>query len=464
MPHPFFKIVKSAIVGSIVISLVVSALPEYAFASESKKTNRDLEKTLIQIRSQESLDQSITFLAAALLAWNPSLKKYNLKKILSDRVQKVGVMEGLVLPTITLIDMSYAAGVPRFGSLLNPMLNELAPSIAVDLNKKFQLPLDYKGESFGAISTRNSLPQLIESFQTRLDSNFNSQMSAKPQSADLNQKQDLFHQVLIGPGSYLKYRAGQLGNTDEAPQNLKLPGGKNPSEGGSFGKEIAPLPKGLFSNRTIVEYNTCTAECAFHAGLFGGAGWKAGLEIGALIPHPVAKAVAPAVGGVIGIGVGLNECSTSKACGGTGEPGPKKAPEVPKNEEQPKLDKNPKADPQPTPEPRATPEDERKDPKDPKFDFGPDSPRQQVDDNNNIQTDNDRNVATPQNSDTKEDQNRRGPRNGPPTIGPTIQRDQPKQRGPNYDPSAIDPSHGRLDPKRGPKVNPPVTDPMHGRL
>ncbi|MGZ6452339.1 MAG: hypothetical protein ACXWR0_12735 [Bdellovibrio sp.] len=49
--------------------------------------------------------------------------------------------------------MSYAAGKPDFGNLLNPMLREIDPDLAKQLHDKYKLPLDYRGRSFQDVST-----------------------------------------------------------------------------------------------------------------------------------------------------------------------------------------------------------------------------------------------------------------------------------------------------------------------
>lgn len=451
----------------LTISFVFSPLPLFADSSPSEGGNAIYfnmsihDQDYINLRNPDSLDQAIDFLAAAFIAWNPTMAKQDVQAAIYQEIREHGIMNGLVKPTLNLIDASYATGFPLFGDLLNPMLNEISPKVAIGLNKRFGLPLKLQGKNFEDVVKENDISGMVHTFQSLLNEGFYADSSSMPGSIqEAGKSKSLFSQFLFGKGSFLEYSlASNLSVSEGTPRGHTF--SHPPSQNHIGGGSPPPLPRGLFTNKDMFSYNTCAAECLNDGFKLGVMGATAGGAITKFIPHPIVKAAGPVIGGAIGAGIGLNECRTSKACSGSGEPAPKKNPETKKDNPPPK--KNPKPDAAPKPKPNPPPTPKEKDPSEPDFDFSPDSPRTRVDDdNNNNFIDDYHSVATPQNPIVKEERNpsRRNP-NIPRSKDPIFYINEPNKRRVDF-PSTWDPRLKESEPRFRTRYRPPVGYPTRG--
>jgi len=450
----------------LIISFVFSPLPLFADSSTSQgDTAIYLDSSIsdqdyINLTYPDSLDQAVDFLSAAFIAWNPAMAKQDVRTAIYREIREHGIMNGIVKPTLNLIDASYATGFPQFGNLLNPMLNEISPKVAIGLNKKFGLPLNFQDKNFEDVVKENGISGMVHTFQSLLSEGFYTDSSSMAGSIQVDTSKSFFSQFLFGNGSFLEYSmASNLSFNEGTPRGHTFT--PPPSQDPLGSRSKSPLPRGLFTNRDMFSYNTCAAECLNDGFKLGVMGATAGGAITNFIPHPIVKAAGPVIGGAIGAGIGLNECRTSKACGGSGEPAPKKNPETKKDNPPPKQNPKPDSAPAPKPNPRPTPKE--KYPNESDFDFGPDSPRTRVDDDNNDNfIDDTHTVATPQNPIVKEERNppRRNP-NIPRSKDPIFHINEPKNRRVDF-PSSLDPHLKESAPRFRTGYRPPVGYPTRG--
>lgn len=382
-----------------------------------------------QSNYEQSVQNATRFLAFAIQAWNPSLREVNVSAILKSNISKYGVNEGLIKPTLSLIDISFAAGRPEFGNLLNPMLNSVAPDIAATLNAKFGMALDYEGKSFTNVS-QYSKGEIWTTMTRTLGENFygkdqDSQSQSQSQSNMNTLTPDRFLSgTLMGKGSYFAYALSNQMNkmgiqnsadTDgtfgkknvNAPMvpsdysregsDMRKPVGvsSTPMSGTDSGdlrngdlpfktdnRGLSSTPgrgnerdrdmRGPISRRDMSSYNTCEKEC-FHSILQSGAvGSYVGAKWGGGFGAP-GKIVGRIVGGAIGVKVGYDECQASKACGGNGGEEKKSEPvKTPEKKSQP--EEKPQSEPREpkTPkEPQDKPETAKDNPPETKKDDQP---------------------------------------------------------------------------------------------
>lgn len=206
--------------------------PAFAKTSQQKiqppKSGLQLESLEKKVHpyNQQTIPQAIRFLSLAMQAWNPSLRTVNVGAIINSNVQTYGVAAGLIGPALTLIDISFAAGRPEFGNLLNPMLTQLAPEVGAMMNQKFGMAADYEGRDFNTISKYGNADIWSTMTQT-LGGDFYSQHPEGKQANQLDQKRDLATQIFQGEGSYFAYRM----NKEYGQYNMRPGANNNPQNG-----------------------------------------------------------------------------------------------------------------------------------------------------------------------------------------------------------------------------------------
>jgi len=401
-------------IKAILVALTMISGPTHATTSTKKVaptknffSKEELEK-LVHAHSERTIPQAVRFLSLAMQAWNPTLRNTNLNAMINSNIKTYGVVIGLVNPTIALMDISFAAGRPEFGNLLNPMLTQVTPELGSMLNRKYGMAMDYEGRDFDTISQYGNA-DIWTTMTHTLGGEFYANNAEGNQSNTFDQNRDLATQIFQGRGSFYDYKVqreiGSLGRSqdlnDEAPITSKTgfpsrhndytstPGyrpGADPSSPGrapfrTNNRDLTSNPgrsdempnegragkfKGPFSNRNLSAYQSCFNECYNNAADNVPKGSKAGGviggAIGTLAGGPAGGITGGIIGGLIGAGVGvgagIDNCRHSKACGGnggdTGKPEPSKPnePKVSPEPKQPKTDPKPEPKTHPSPEPK----------------------------------------------------------------------------------------------------------------
>lgn len=319
-----------------------------------------------------SARESVEALAVALHAWNPSISEQEIARHLITRVEKVGIRDGLIAPAITLIDISYVAGVPRLSNLVLPTITRFAPELAVGIGAKLNidptfLPHDRAARGrIGLNQFRSDAHSILGVLKKTKPSSLDpsgmgmgmgmGQWNRGDKKAGLWDRQksgDVISTMITGPGSYFQRKKVSVA--------LGVP-----SEKGEHTKK--PSRRGPISNMDAVAYVECAARCTqevIHNGASGATSIGAvGALIGVTAGGPAGAGTGAAIGGGIGFGIGaalgINECRKSSECGG-GSPELKESDDTPKPEPQKTPNPEPKKDEQPK-----TQSDDKSDDKDPK--------------------------------------------------------------------------------------------------
>lgn len=371
------------------------SMDEVFTETEKLKTQMDVAlNTALQKNDQKNQERVSRFFSLALEAWNPSLNPNDIQRIVDRHIENAGLLKGLIEPALALIDMSYAAGKPSFGNLLNPMIRELAPNLANQLHDKYQLPLDYHGQSFDRIAGLSN-KQIFSVMSNILGTGNQFYQDVKHEQIDTNA--DYLPQALLGNSSFIKYTAqnsypNQMHREDDSgfPQNKNpnqtstprysndIDDGKatyNPQHNGVStprvqGDNLDEKPHGLFSKTDVLAYGSCFHECAVDVINLGGSSGTAGAFIGGSIGVVVGTLVGGVgavpggtAGGFVGGGIGAitggiiagTNCSHLKSCGGDGDsqphttppPPPTSTPTPPEHNDPPKPKEPETTDPQP---------------------------------------------------------------------------------------------------------------------
>lgn len=359
--------------------------------AETEKIKTQMDAALsaaLQKNDQKTQEQVSRFFSLALEAWNPSLNPNDIQRIVDRHIEKAGLLKGLIEPALALIDMSYAAGKPSFGNLLNPMIRELAPDLANQLHDKYQLPLDYHGQSFGQIAGLSN-KQIFSVMSNILGTGNQFYQDVKHEQIDSNA--DYLPQALLGNSSFIKYTAqnnypNQMHREDDGsfPQNKNPNQTSTPRDSNDIddGKatynpqrnsvstprmqddNLDEKPHGLFSKTNLVSYGACFSDCAEKLILFEGSGMAIGAAIGATTGTVVVPGIGTITGGelgkiigaTIGGAIGGMACTNVKSCTDSNPPSSQPTPHVtPPAKNDPPVPKKPETvDPKPetTPEPK----------------------------------------------------------------------------------------------------------------
>lgn len=135
-------------------------MPGLFFQDDMEKLEEQLRQRLHEVgdmtyfRNKNSLDNALIFSALAFQAWNPELRHVDVKIQIVKNIINFGFMKGFVLPTMSLMDLSYSTGKPEFGNLMNVMLAEIAPRLANEFTMKYGIPNIVGGRNFLQISNQ----------------------------------------------------------------------------------------------------------------------------------------------------------------------------------------------------------------------------------------------------------------------------------------------------------------------
>lgn len=194
-------------------------------------------------------------------------------------VAKEGVVGGVVLPALTVLDQSYLVRAPRFAELVNPIIADLNPGVGALLQGKLGVttlyPSRFRTETAGLLATaqiqgRKSLPAM-----TRIDSNGIYTLELR-RGGPLN-----LEDVLFGPGSHAQLAGIPLAKRS---QQTSMRGG-----GGSLVPEDFTIIPAPISGRR----ESC-ANCIVKVGTEMTQTWFHGMEMGAAAAE-AAEIVVPGV-------------------------------------------------------------------------------------------------------------------------------------------------------------------------
>lgn len=279
-------------------------------------------------RHENSLDNALIFSTLAIQAWNPELKHVDVKTQIIKNIINFGFVQGFVLPTLSMIDMSYATGRPGFGILLNSMLAEITPSLAQSLQAQYGVPVQVNGRSFLKSSHlgRNGMwialmQELGSEFfpSHQLETNKNETLGEwlaaeiDPMKSADKSMDHFMNKAIKSEKTFI----GQFVSQNSNIQNIKS-------------DKTAKKLKGIFSNASANEVKTCFRQCLNEirdniipdttAGT--ATGTALGGAIGA-IGGPFAGATAvggaalgTAVGAGLSVAASLKECHATTSCSG----------------------------------------------------------------------------------------------------------------------------------------------------
>lgn len=294
------------------------------------------KEELVKFYDYQTLDNVLSFSALALQAWNPELKNATIKTQIVRNIVNFGFMKGFVTPMMSLMDLSYATGKPQFGNLLNVMLMDIAPTIAIGFEKNYNIPTSINGLNFTQLSAHGR-DYMWKVLTSQLDSEFyanhkNSLIDAKlndrinPMKYNDKSMDHFINNTVKSDKSYLSQYFKMIGHENtELPSKSGLTEEKKKQNSEKFLAQ-----RGVFTNSLASESNTCLAKCMDEVGdravKYGDSGQAIGNAVGAIVGKmaKVGAVAGAGIGGLIGQGggmvvgavVGGYECSKSSECGG----------------------------------------------------------------------------------------------------------------------------------------------------
>ncbi len=295
---------------------------------------REVE-SLTFFRDLHSLDNALTFSALAFQAWNPELRAIDIKTQIVRNIVNFGFMEGFLLPTMSIIDLSYATGKPNFGNLLNSMLAEITPNFGKGLSELYSVPVEVEGRTFLQISQQGRAG-MWQALITELDSSFfanHVQFSKQdlitrallndldPMNSQDKTMNHFLNKTLRSDSSFLSHYLKQ--NQHNANSNI-----------GNIKERDQSLKKGVFSNASATDAKSCQARCndeivkrlnavvvtstaiggAIGSGLGAYFAGPLGIVMGIKKGGAIGAAAGVVIGGSFATSAGLVECRASVPC------------------------------------------------------------------------------------------------------------------------------------------------------
>lgn len=329
---------------------------------------------LTYFRDHTSLDKAITFSGLALQAWNPELRHTDTKKMVIKNIINYGFIDGFVVPTMVLLNSSYAIENKGFGNLLNTMLSDIVPSIADNLKKQYGIPTEVNNQNFDQIS-KNGRQAMWNTLLSQLDPDFfkvhqetekllvDGRLKPRAEVEDLPIKKtiisedqfdiygasreyepqfkeakinDFINVNINGDKTAIAHYLKKIGKEDNS-QKIRdnRTSGMNSTPTNTVKETSGGKFRGVFSSDRKVNAWECAFRCTKDVFMWG----LGGVGGGALIGGPVGAAAMGTAGTVIG----LDECSRHQLCGGDGtrrkKDEPKEQKENPPKKSEPKEPK-----------------------------------------------------------------------------------------------------------------------------
>lgn len=264
---------------------------------------------IVRFRDHTSLDRVLTFSGLAFQAWNPELRHTDTKTMIVKNIINYGFIEGFVVPTMAMMDASYAIGHEGFGNLMNAMLSEIAPNIAENFKKQYGVPTEVNGQNFDQISNHGRQRMWV-ALMGQLDPDFykvhneteilliDGRLKAKSDNNDLSVN-DFINVNINGDKTAIRNYLKKIGKEDNSSQ---LAGKRR-----LFSSELGDR----------VDATQCAVKCLKEV-LSGAAEGDAGGKAVGKIAGKGSKALAR-VTAVLGAANGVDKCIASTECGGSKE-------------------------------------------------------------------------------------------------------------------------------------------------
>jgi hypothetical protein len=262
-------------------------------------------------RLAPSVLQSIIEITRVLRGWNPESNQRAVAKTLATRINSMGLRDGLLAPTVALVDAAILAKRSDIASLLLPSISRLSPATAKNIISKLRIsPLDI--DSFDGRKAIDTLTrEAIAMIDRRHGLNARESMLMPDLINDWRQIDPSgISAIIFGPGSYI--------------HDAAMTDGFDPREAG-------PLT-GLTMDDVRACYSRCIGPAKHGAAVgekigakygpaIGGVvGTASGTVAGTLAGVSIGTAVGPRAGEAIGGAIGWGRCASKVCSGGSDEP------------------------------------------------------------------------------------------------------------------------------------------------
>jgi len=291
---------------------------------------------ITNFRDHTSFDKALAFTALALQAWNPELRDIDIKAKIARNIVEFGFVQGFILPTMALMDKSYAIGNEGFGNLMNVMLADISPELAKTFQSNYGLPTEFNGRGFYEISNLSRNEMWI-ALLGQLDPDFYQEHNKKVDTtgaARLNQSKDKQDKLNFGQNTtsenYIdSYSLGKEFNSNRFEEkendfiNININGDRTAIAyylkkiGRNGNSEKIMQTRRLFQNSLGVSTKECATRCFWDVLEGGIKGTSSGEGIGRAIRKYVPQL--RTAGLVLGAAHGVDKCIASTECGGSKE-------------------------------------------------------------------------------------------------------------------------------------------------
>lgn len=276
----------------------LEALFQFRLAEASDITN---------FRDSKSFEDALTFMGLALQAWNPELRNVDIKQRLVKNISTFGLVQGFIFPVMALVDKSYAIGNGGFGDLLNTMLADITPKVAIAFKNQYGVSTEFNGRNFSQISAQGRqgmwiglLSQLDPDFyqQHKQNSQTSTEVKKKFPINNLNETDNDFININInGDRTAIAHYLKKIGKTDNSESLLQK--------------------RRLFQSSLGVSTKECALKCVEEVVTEGAKGSTFGEGVGQILQKYVPQL--RSAGMVIGASYGMDKCIGSSECGGSKE-------------------------------------------------------------------------------------------------------------------------------------------------
>ncbi|MFM6930349.1 MAG: hypothetical protein ACKOX6_17930, partial [Bdellovibrio sp.] len=183
-----------------IIFYVLQTIPVYAAPTKEHfeildMTNpaviRKMDRIYVMHPDQNSIQQGIRLYALAIEAWNPSYQNTNVRLKIMNHVKDQGVLNGLIAPSILLIEHALKTNDVPFAMSLITMVRHISPIFNSQLERKWKLP--ETSMNFAKFVT-NSDEQISKYYGRLLGSDFQAYADGERKLAETSLRQTFFSQ------------------------------------------------------------------------------------------------------------------------------------------------------------------------------------------------------------------------------------------------------------------------------
>lgn len=147
---------------------------------------REMDRVYVMHPDQNSIQQGIRLYALAIQAWNPSYQNTDVRLKIMAHVKEQGVLNGLIAPSILLIEHALKTNDVAFAMSLITMVRHISPIFNSQLERKWKLP--ETSENFAKFVT-NSDEQISKYYGRILGSDFQAYADGERKLAETSLRQ-----------------------------------------------------------------------------------------------------------------------------------------------------------------------------------------------------------------------------------------------------------------------------------